>query len=153
MTKIDEIVARAYKDLDRFYETHGEQVVSNIKRPTKRNQIVFNNATPEEAKILNELKKKKPPARCKHPGCKALPKPGNQFCNQHFILSPTKEGKDRGRPSKKLSLNIKGLNSREIVDLIKKETGEIITVSLKSKQNIIRHTKLILKKKGIRLYV
>jgi hypothetical protein len=52
----------------------------------------------------------------------------------------------------KLSLNIKGLSSREIVELIKKETGEAITVCVKSKQNVIRHAEIILNKKGMTLY-
>ena len=151
MTKrIDEIIARAYHDLDRFYQNYGEEVVS-IRRP-KRHSVESKVSTPEELEILKELKKKKPPAHCKHPGCKRLPKKGNRFCDLHYKKSEVQEGKVKGRPSKKLSLNIKGLSSREIVDRIKKETGEKITVNLKSKQNIIRHVKIILKKRGIRLY-
>lgn len=121
MNKIDEIIARAYKDLDRFYENYGDYK-ERLRPQLKHKRTLFDQGTSEELQLYAKLKK-------------APPSPA---------LVP--------KPKKKLSLNIKGLSSRDIVELIKKETGEMITVSLKSKQNVIRHAKIILKKKGMRLY-
>jgi hypothetical protein len=184
MTKrIDEIVEKAYKYLDKFYESYGEEIPQR-KSPT-REKTIFDNVTYEENIILHELKKKNP-GQCKQPGCTEIPKKGNRFCSLHFskpvlpkFLSPKIPSKPAPLPKppitkpvtkptpqpfsienwsppapvkEKLSLNIKGLSSREIVELIKKETGEAITICLKSKQNVIRHAKIILKKKGMRLY-
>ena len=189
-TRIDAIVEKAYKYLDRFYESYGEKIPKR-KIPT-REKTLFDNSTFEENLILNELKKKSQP-NCKHPGCLELPRKGNRFCDLHFQTKPvSKPPLPKASPAlpkptlpkptlpkptlpkptlpkpqpfsitdwappvtqvkEKLSLNIKGLSSREIVELIKKETGEAITVCVKSKQNVIRHAKIILKKKGMRLY-
>jgi hypothetical protein len=179
-TRIDAIVEKAYKYLDRFYESYGEKIPKR-KIPT-REKTLFDNSTFEENLILNELKKKSQP-NCKHPGCLELPRKGNRFCDLHFQTKPvSKPPLPKASPAlpkptlpkptlpkpqpfsitdwappvtqvkEKLSLNIKGLSSREIVELIKKETGEAITVCVKSKQNVIRHAEIILNKKGMTLY-
>jgi hypothetical protein len=115
--KVEEIINRAFKDLDRFYKDYGED--EEPKKTTPKKSVT-----------------KEPPSKT------VVNRP--IYTTTYKAMIP--------KPPKKLSLNIKGLSSREIVDLIKKETGESITVSLKSKQNIIRHAKIILKKKGIKLY-
>jgi hypothetical protein len=134
MNKIDEIIASAYKDLDRFYENYGEYK-EKPKTKSTRKKILFDQGTSEEQLLHTQLKKAPP-----------SPVPVNYpvYSTTYKAMIP--------KPKKKLSLNIKGLSSREIVDLIKKETGEAITICLKSKQNVIRHAKIILKKKGMRLY-
>lgn len=178
--RTDAIIEKAYKYLDRFYENHGEEIPKRKTSTSQtREKVTFDDSTFEETLIHNELKKKDP-AHCKRPGCMEIPRKGNRFCDLHFkpksksqpikIFSPKPVTKSKPQPfsietwtpprqsttptpvDEKLSLNIKGLNSREIVELIKKETGEAITICLKSKQNVIRHARLILKKKGMKLY-
>jgi hypothetical protein len=158
--RIDAIVEKAYKYLDRFYENYGEEAPKGKSPiPPTRGKVTFDDTTFEGKKTL---------VHCKRPGCLEIPRKGNRFCDLHFNVKATpKQSKRRPKPQpfsitnwtppviqvkEKLSLNIKGLSSREIVELIKKETGEAITVCVKSKQNVIRHAEIILNKKGMTLY-
>lgn len=45
-------------------------------------------------------------------------------------------------------VDLTGLTSREIINKVKDLTGELITICVKSKINVIRHAKIILEKKG-----
>ena len=155
-SRIDDMVNRAFSDLDRFYSNYEfkPKPSSKLDKPEK---VAHKKA-----------------CFCQFPGCYKKSEPKKTFCSQHIlenknnkqetikstpkiiyrpvILPNSKPPKPVPPPPKKLSINIKDLSSREIVDLVKKETSELITISLKSKKNVIRHAKIILQKKGYTLH-
>lgn len=140
--RVDEIINQGLKDLERFYKNHGDW---DGPKPKPKPKSKWDEK--EKIPVPTEPKQS---SLCQYPGCfkKARPNPQG-YCALHnsakffpvpYTIPPT--------VIRKLSININGLNTRQIIDLVKKETGEQITVSVKSKKNVIRHAKLIFKGKG-----
>jgi hypothetical protein len=156
-SRIDDLVNKALSDLDRFYSNYGEYKPKSSPKLDKPEKVAHKKA-----------------CFCQFPGCYKKTEPKKTFCSQHIlenkfnkqeaikstpkiiyrpaILPDSEPPQPVPPPPKELSINIKGLSSRKIIDLVKKETGELITICVKSKKNVIRHAKIILQKKGYTLH-
>jgi signal recognition particle subunit SEC65 len=140
MSKIDNILQRAYESLDLFYSRHGDSSASSTKntKPIKKYDY--------QKTII-----------CRYPGCtqEITVKGGRKYCPTHSDLKSSasqlkyesKRRSDNDYPNG-ISIDLNNISAKGIVDFVKEKTGYAITISIKSKKNIIKHAEQKLKEAG-----
>jgi hypothetical protein len=151
VSRVEAIVARAYKDLDLLYNGGGGKravVVESVKRGVGRPRVV---------EVLGGGDRE---VQCGYVGCMEYVQASERFCELHTAAALRRDIKrHRAELERVMSgvgvveIDLRGLSGQGIIDKVFEVTGELIPVCRKSKVNVIRHAQMIADRLGIKIVI
>jgi hypothetical protein len=144
-SRVEAIVAQAYRELDVLYGVVGsrrvEQPVKKRGRPT-----------------LVELSGGDREVQCGYAGCMERVRAADKFCKLHTYEALRRDAKRRRAELDRVIesgrvIDLRGFSGQGIINKVLEVTGELIPVCRKSKINVIRHAQMIADRLGMRLVI
>jgi len=144
VSRVEAIVARAYKDLDTLY--------SGVKR------VVVEPKKKVGRPVITESGDGNREVQCGFAGCMEWVKASDRFCSLHTPEALRRSAKRQREELERVIesgsvIDLTGLSGQGIIDKVMEVTGELIPVCRKSKINVIRHAKMIADRLGMDLIV